>query len=758
MRSALSIIIAAAPDHARALLEALRRGGLEPRPTLVSTPVALSQALDEDHSDLLLTTDDLPELSLASVLELAGPRRLPVLLASGSDDPRAARAALEAGADDVIWPAHIDRLALAVQRALLNAQATQAAAQHEAFVNSPAVQLLLDPSSGEVVEANAAAAAFYGYSPAELRGMTVWQLGGSREGGPRGQAKAPLEPGNVMAARHRIATGELRDVEVRAGLLHKGGRQLIFSTVSDITERLQRERELEAVAAFAAALRSAPSRAALVPAILEQLRTLAAAERTALVMRDPASDELVVELAVNWSERTGARLPPGRGLAGQVIASGQPEWRDWEAERDAEPAGRAAQPYVVGVPLVAQGQTLGALCLSSATPPGAGQLRLLNAIGDMTANALHRQALHEQTEQRVQRLAALHAIEIAISASFDLRVTLDIFLDHLMSQVQVDAAAVLLLKPATHILEYGARRGLATRPLAKAPLRLTDSVPGRVVSLRQPLHISHLSEARPPGTQPYPPGQANFVGYYGLPLVAKGQVLGVLEVLSRGPLRAGLEWVEFLNSLATQAAIAIDSANLFSDLQRSNVELNQAYEATIEGWSRVLEARGVESSGHTRRVADLTVRLAQTAGFSAAELVHVRRGALLHDVGMLSVPESLLVKPGPLSPAERAVVQQHPDYGFSILAPIVYLRQALDIPLCHHERWDGSGYPRGLSGDVIPRAARLFAVVDTWDALRADRPYRAAWTPAAAAAYLQTNAGQLFDPAMVTLFLESGGG
>jgi HD-GYP domain-containing protein (c-di-GMP phosphodiesterase class II) len=379
-------------------------------------------------------------------------------------------------------------------------------------------------------------------------------------------------------------------------------------------------------------------------------------------------------------------------------------------------------------------------------------------VGDMAANALNRSTLYEQTEQRVQRLAALHAIDIAITASFDLRMTLGIFLDHLMSQMRVDAAAVLLLNSTTQTLEYAAARGLNTRPLRPAPLRLSDSLPGRVATQRQAVHIANLNELRSPGTRPYPAGQATFTSYYGVPLVAKGRVQGVLEILQRGAMPADSEWVEFLNSLATQAAIAIDNATLFTDLQRSNVELNLAYDATIEGWSRVLEARGIESSGHTRRVAELTVRLAQAAGFGAAEMAHLRRGALLHDIGMLSIPEAVLLKPGPLSEAERAIVQQHPDLGFGILAPIAYLRPALDIPYCHHERWDGGGYPRGLRGDVIPPAARLFAVVDVRDALRADRPYRAAWTDAAAVAYLQEKAGTQFDPQMVRMFLQQGVG
>jgi PAS domain S-box-containing protein len=752
--------------RAQAWLDGLRSGGFELRHAQAETSAVLGQALAQVRWDMLLLADDLPGLNLEQVLAMARPLRLPVLVLACNADPTATRAALRAGAVDVIWPAHVDRLPLAVERVLLAAAGVthpfgRTGAPEVApdmFVSNHVAQLLVDPQTGQVVDANPAAAEFYGFALNELRRMTVWQLSANEREMVRANLnRAFSDPGGVVFTRHRLANGEVREVEIHANPVQRGDQPLLYAMLTDVTEQRQREHELEAVSAFAAALRVAPSRATLAAAIVEQVRKLMLAKGAALVLREAASGELVVDFSVNWPQPAGTRSPAGTGLAGQVLASGQPEWREMPP---GPPGPRALidQPVAVGVPLSAQGQTLGALCISAATPPGPAQLRLLSAIGDMAANALNRSTLYEQTEQRLQRLAALHAIDIAITASFDLRVTLGIFLDHLMSQMRVDAAAVLLLNSATQTLEYAAMRGLDTRPLHKAPLRLSDSVPGRVATQRQPLHVTSLIETRPLGTLPYPAGQSGFSSYYGLPLVAKGRVQGVLEILHRGPLHADADWVEFLNSLGTQAAIAIDNANLFTDLQRSNVELNLAYDATIEGWSRVLEARGVEDRGHTRRVADQAVQLAQAAGLSQPELIQIRRGALLHDIGMLSIPESVLVKSGPLSEAERAIVQQHPDYGFGILGSIVYLRPALEIPYCHHERWDGSGYPRGLRGDLIPLAARLFAVVDTWDALRSEKPYRAAWTDEAALAYLRSNAGTLFDPALVSLFAQQVNG
>jgi putative nucleotidyltransferase with HDIG domain len=188
-------------------------------------------------------------------------------------------------------------------------------------------------------------------------------------------------------------------------------------------------------------------------------------------------------------------------------------------------------------------------------------------------------------------------------------------------------------------------------------------------------------------------------------------------------------------------------------LQRAHLELAQAYETTLEGWSRALDLRDQETEGHTQRVTEMTVRLARAIGLSEAELVHVRRGALLHDIGKMGIPDSILLKPGPLTEAEWEVMRKHPSYAHDLLTPIAYLHEALDIPYCHHEKWDGSGYPRGLKGEHIPLAARLFAVVDVWDALCSDRPYRAGWPEKRVREHIRSLAGAHFDREVVRLFL-----
>jgi PAS domain S-box-containing protein len=214
------------------------------------------------------------------------------------------------------------------------------------------------------------------------------------------------------------------------------------------------------------------------------------------------------------------------------------------------------------------------------------------------------------------------------------------------------------------------------------------------------------------------------------------------------------EKLRLARSIGDQAAIAIENSRLFNDLQRSNEELTQAYDATIAGWSAALDLRDKETEGHTQRVTEMTVRLAERMGFSEAELVQVQRGALLHDIGKMGVPDRILLKPDKLTDKEWQVMRMHTVYAHEFLKPIAYLGSAVDIPYCHHEKWDGSGYPRGLKGEEIPLSARIFAIVDVYDALTSDRPYRAAWSKEKTLAHIRSLRGSHFDPQVVDVFEE----
>ncbi|MEW6594109.1 MAG: HD domain-containing phosphohydrolase [Thermodesulfobacteriota bacterium] len=370
--------------------------------------------------------------------------------------------------------------------------------------------------------------------------------------------------------------------------------------------------------------------------------------------------------------------------------------------------------------------------------------------GEITA----RLAAESQARRRMQHLTTLHAIDLVITSNLDLRLTMRLFLEQIVPQLGVDAGAVLLLNPYTQILEYGAGWGFNTGIIEHSELRLGEGAAGQAAQERRMVILSPIDQPDSPFVRRELVTDERFVFYCAVPLVGKGQVKGVLELFMRREFVPEEEWKEFLDALSVQAAIAIDNATLFRGLQDSNAELILAYDTTIEGWSHALELRDKETEGHTQRATATTVRVARDMGLKEEQLVHVRRGALLHDIGKMAVPDTILMKDGPLTPEEQEVMRRHPRYAFELLAPIAYLRPAIDIPYCHHEWWDGSGYPRGLKGEQIPLPARIFAIADTWDALVSARRYHPAWSADEAAAHIRSLAGSQFDPALVGRFLE----
>lgn len=201
--------------------------------------------------------------------------------------------------------------------------------------------------------------------------------------------------------------------------------------------------------------------------------------------------------------------------------------------------------------------------------------------------------------------------------------------------------------------------------------------------------------------------------------------------------------------LSCQAVVRVGDA---SSLNISRKDLADAYETTIESWAKLLDMRDKEMEGHSRRVVELTVCLAQLMGVSGQELVYIRWGALLHDIGKIGLPDSILLKPGPLTPEEWVVMRSHPTRANEVLGSIAFLQPALDVPFSHHEQWNGSGYPQGLQCEEIPLAARIFAIVDVWDALCSDRPYRNAWTEREALDYIYSQSGKHFDPRVERAF------
>jgi PAS domain S-box-containing protein len=364
-----------------------------------------------------------------------------------------------------------------------------------------------------------------------------------------------------------------------------------------------------------------------------------------------------------------------------------------------------------------------------------------------------RKQAEEQIQRQVKRLNALHMIDLAISTSFDLQITLDTVLQQVLVQLGVDASAILLFNPYLQVLDYAASRGFQSHTLQHLQRTLDEGYAGKVVLQHKTIHIAGAADSGEPAVDLQFPDES-FVEYFGVPLTIKGEIKGVLEIYHRSPLDADLEWLNFLETLAGQTAIAIDSAQLFDSLERSNLDLRLAYDATIEGWSRAMDLRDKETEGHAQRVTAMTLELARAMEINQHQIIHISRGALLHDMGKLGIPDNILLKSARLTDEEWEIMHKHPQFAYDMLSDIYYLKPALDIPYCHHEKWDGTGYPRGLKGEEIPLPARIFAIADVWDALTSDRPYRKAWSDKQALDYILEQSGKHFDPRVVKAFLE----
>jgi HD-GYP domain-containing protein (c-di-GMP phosphodiesterase class II) len=425
-------------------------------------------------------------------------------------------------------------------------------------------------------------------------------------------------------------------------------------------------------------------------------------------------------------------------------------------EVDPEMTQRFDIKSMMGIPLIKGAHVLGSLMIMDSEDSqrfDLQDLKLASIFGGHAALAIENAQLYQKAQIHLKHEKALREIDLAITSNMALSETLRVVLYQARARLHVDACAILLLDPDAQTLEYTSGQGFRTEIIKNTSIRLGEGNAGYAVQeqrifgraeIESPTEISDRAELIT---------EENFVVYFIAPLIVKDKLVGALEIYHRAPIIMKTEWLKFLETLAGQTAIAIDNATLFADLQRSNADLTQAYETTLEGWSTALDLRDRETEGHTKRVTEMTIRLAESMGVSSQELIQIRQGALLHDIGKMGVPDRILLKPAQLTEEEWVSMRMHPTYAFQMLKPIAFLRLALDIPYCHHEKWDGTGYPRGLKGEEIPLGARIFCIVDVYDALTSNRPYRSAWPRDKALHHIQELSGSHFEPQVVDAFL-----
>lgn len=360
------------------------------------------------------------------------------------------------------------------------------------------------------------------------------------------------------------------------------------------------------------------------------------------------------------------------------------------------------------------------------------------------------------TQTPAKELWTLLKVSSSLASTLDLAEVLQIAIESAADLLGLDTGAIYTLE--NDFLYLG-----ATTP----PLHSDFPDELRLASIHDHPHIKELIDSKAPvyledartaslsAAEKTVVDARNLISLLYFPLLLKGTVIGVFIVGTTNNSRQFTKSeIDLCYILSFQVSFAIANAQLYAKAQQALTDLSQAYDATLKGWSRVLDMRDHVTDEHTHRVADLTITLAERMGIPDAEIAHIRRGALMHDIGKMGIPDTILQKPGELTDAELAIMQTHPEKAYQILSQIDYLAPAMDIPYCHHEKWDGTGYPRGLKGDEIPLAAQLFAVVDVYDALTTDRPYRKAWSKEQTLDYIREQSGKHFSPVAVRAFLE----
>jgi PAS domain S-box-containing protein len=525
----------------------------------------------------------------------------------------------------------------------------------------------------------------------------------------------------------------------------------------DITQAYEYQRELQLIEKIAWRLRENDEIQKVAQDLLEE--TLAVIETTTgnVVLLNAEENNSIVSSSRGWFEHIPKPTSaPLAGIAKIVLQSGKTYLiRDLLHDPNIN---RAVLKFVppgwagAMIPIRVGTDTLGVLSVVVPEPRtiSSREISMLERAAELAASAIGRRTLRRQVESKYRQLSLLRDIDLAITSSIDLESVLKFFSRECVEQLNVDAAAVVLYQTSSQSLQDTALTGFYN-PAPDQHWQLGEGYVGKAALGRQVLYIPDLqNQTQSPSPQIWQ--DEHFVSYWAIPLWSKGGLQGVLELFTRTKTDFGSGWQDFLRSLAVQAAMAIENSKLYNDLQIANQDLESAYDATIQALSLAIDLRDHETEGHSQRVTKLSEELARHMNLPTEDIVQIRRGALLHDIGKLGVPDNVLLKPGKLDTQEWQLMKQHPVLAHQWLSKIPFLRPALEIPYSHHERMDGSGYPLGLHGNQIPLAARIFAVVDVYDALTSDRPYRKAWTKQKTLDYLRENVDLQFDKTVFEKF------
>jgi PAS domain S-box-containing protein len=529
----------------------------------------------------------------------------------------------------------------------------------------------------------------------------------------------------------------------------------------DVHDTIEHQREMEVMLAVSAALRTAGSPEEIMRILLDKLMVLVDSKGAVIMTPSADRENLVIRIGRGTcATLTDNQISINGSLSGKVYIHRE---ANINLDLSESPPFLAdgcdeSQKYALIEPLLVQENVIGVLWAARERLFSAEEYRLVRAVADIAATAIHRTTLNEETRLYAQKLSAIGALGRAMAETLDSRGIYGLLnqsITNILENIDSVIVSRYIQEDSRIECDFLMREGKILDHQTLPPMPLDPSGHGSqswVILNRRHKIVNNLPHSiqRP---IVYPQIERLPLSALYVPMIAEGRVLGVLQVQSFKNQRFGENEAELLGLMANTAAIAIDNAELFSNLQKANQDLIRAYDTTLEGWALALELRDHETRGHSHDVVELTVRVALAAGIPEEETSNIRRGALLHDIGKMGVPDKILFKEGPLDEQEWVIMRKHPVYAYNLLNKIDFLGSALEIPYCHHEHWDGNGYPRGLTGKNIPLSARIFALVDVWNALQRDRPYRKAWSREKTIEYIRERAGKQFDPSLVDLFL-----
>lgn len=580
---------------------------------------------------------------------------------------------------------------------------------------------IADTETGMLIDANQAAQKMIGRSLEEIKEMHQSDLHPEdlREKYKK-IFKEHIEKGSAFEEQRYLInkSGKKIPVEASASVIEVGGQTLIQGVFRDITEKIVRQERLHLQ------------------------RTALKAAANGILISNAEGKILWVNPA--FTELTGYTLEEVEGKSPNIIKSEDTEtaiFDDmWSTILSGEAwTGRLVNQRKDGSRYVDE-QTI--------TPVFSLDGEISHFIS-IKQDVTERIQAEEYLQRKLAELTLLQRISMAGAALMDEDEIIDIMTRIIRNTFYSDHLGVLLIDESESVLyPHRSYMGINTEDFT-IKIRLGEGVTGKVAETGVPMHISDVS-----GMKDYIPSLDNLKSELCVPLIVSGKTIGVINVESTNVDEFTEDDVQLLSTISSQMATAIERIRLYKELVHSNEELTTAYDRTLEGWAQALELRDQETQGHTERVTQLTMRLAKKMGIKESEREHIQRGALLHDIGKIGIPDSILFKPASLDEREWEIMKKHPVYAFNILSRVPFLLPATEIPYAHHEHWDGSGYPRGMKGEEIPIAARIFAIADVWDALTTSRPYRAAWNKPETMAYIKEQSGKHFDPQIVKVFLK----